>query len=102
MTEQIQILQRRLECFSRRSKSTLDSQKSVFNAFRRKPSLGAPELMIKPRKGKSLSTLNIDDSCFSVASLNISFFDSDVTITEIALLYDPHLKTKLLIHICEI
>ena len=102
MTEQIQILQRRLECFSRRSKSTLDSQKSVFNAFWTKPSLGAPELMIKPRKGKSLSTLNIEDSCFSVASLNIAFFDSDVTITEIALLYDPHLKTKLLIHICEI
>ena len=64
--------------------------------------MGAPELMIKPRKGKSLSTLNIDDSCFSVASLKISFFDSDVTITEIALLHDPHLKTKLLIHICEI
>ena len=60
------------------------------------------QLMIKPRKGKSLSTFNIEDSCFCVASLNIPFFNSDMTITESALLHDPHLKTKLLIHICEI
>ena len=44
MTEQIQTLQLLdLRMHFKRSKSTLDSQKSVFNAFRRKPSLGAPE-----------------------------------------------------------
>ena len=41
MTEQIQTLECRLGCISRRSKSTLNSIKSDFNAFRRKPSLGA-------------------------------------------------------------
>ena len=38
MTEQIQISLRRLKCIC-----TLDSLKSVFNAFRKKPSLGVPE-----------------------------------------------------------
>ena len=43
MTEQIQILLRRLEC-----RSTKDSLKRVFNVFRRKPSLGAPESLSSP------------------------------------------------------
>ena len=43
MTEQIHILQRHLQFFFYISKSTLDSLKSVFNVFRRKLSLGAPD-----------------------------------------------------------
>ena len=40
---QIQILQRRLECISIDLKVLWIALKSVFNEFRRKPSLGAPE-----------------------------------------------------------
>ena len=42
MTKQIQIFIAPLRIHFERSKNTLDSLKSVFNAFRRKPSLGAP------------------------------------------------------------
>ena len=45
MTEQVQILQRLLECISRYLLSTLDSLKRVFSVFsRRKPSLGTPDV----------------------------------------------------------
>ena len=43
MTEQIQILQRRLECISRDLTVLWIALKSVFNEFIRKPSLGTPE-----------------------------------------------------------
>ena len=43
MTEQIQILKRRLEYISRDLKNTLDSLKRVFNEFGRKAWLGAPD-----------------------------------------------------------
>ena len=42
MTKQIQIFIAPLRIHFERSKNTLDSLKSVVNAFRRKPSLGAP------------------------------------------------------------
>ena len=41
MTEEIQTLECRLGCISRRSKRTLNSLKSDVNVFRGKPSLGA-------------------------------------------------------------
>ena len=46
MTEQIQILRRHLECISRALiKVQLDNLKSVFDVFRRKLSLGVPDIL---------------------------------------------------------
>ena len=46
MTEHVQILQRRLECFSRDLKVPWIALKSVFNIFGRKSSLGALIVMV--------------------------------------------------------
>ena len=48
-----------------RSKSTLDSLESVFKAFRRKRSLGTPEL---PR-GKSTISLELSDPSLNFGSV---------------------------------
>ena len=46
MSERIQILQRHLECISRALKVLwIACLKSVFNVFRRKPSLGARDIL---------------------------------------------------------
>ena len=60
MTEQIQILQRLLaRMLFQRSKSTLDSLKSVFNVFRTKPLLGVPEIYFKIIIMKKKSVLDL-------------------------------------------
>ena len=64
MTEQIQILPRCLGSISRRSKSTLDNLKSVFNVFRRKLLLGALDPHLQSRT-KVLGTV-MQHSYFSV------------------------------------
>ena len=49
MTEQIQILYRGLECISRNLKVLwVRTLKSVFNEFKRKPSLGSPKILSIP------------------------------------------------------
>ena len=61
MTEQIRILQRRLKCFSRDLKVLwITCLKSVFNAFRTKPSLGSPELLTQNTEYASSKAASCD------------------------------------------
>ena len=73
-TESIQILQRRLDFISRdlRVLCTLDSLKRIYNAFRRKPSLGAPGLRHASFEKKALVRLMRKMSSFSGTSWSTS------------------------------
>ena len=58
MTEQINIFSASLRIHFYSSKSTLDSLKSIFSASRRKPSLGAPEKIVR-KQHRDMSLWNM-------------------------------------------